>query len=79
MRVAGDWNDWNGTAHPMRTLGSSGVWELFLPGVGSGQRYKFQVLGADVRLRTGKTSVHEFDKIRARGESCLERDLWSGV
>ena len=31
----------------MRSLGSSGVWELFVPGVGDGAHYKFQVLGAD--------------------------------
>ena len=47
VRVAGDWNFWNGVAHPMRSLGSSGVWEIFIPGVGDGTRYKFQVLGSD--------------------------------
>jgi 1,4-alpha-glucan branching enzyme len=47
VRVVGDWNDWNGVAHPLRSLGSSGVWEIFVPGVGSGTRYKFEVLGAD--------------------------------
>jgi 1,4-alpha-glucan branching enzyme len=47
VRVVGDWNDWNGVAHPLRSLGSSGVWEIFVPGVASGQRYKFEVLGAD--------------------------------
>ena len=34
VRVAGDFNSWDGRAHPMRSLGSSGVWELFVPGVG---------------------------------------------
>ena len=33
--------------YPMRSLGSSGVWELFVPDVGDGCRYKFQILGAD--------------------------------
>jgi 1,4-alpha-glucan branching enzyme len=47
VRVMGDFNGWNGTAHPMRSLGSSGVWELFIPGIGAGAHYKFQVLGAD--------------------------------
>jgi len=51
VRVVGDWNDWRGTAHPLRALGGSGVWELFVPGVVSGQRYKFEVLGADGVLR----------------------------
>ncbi len=47
LRVRGDFNSWDGREHPMRQLGVSGVWELFVPGVGSGTRYKFQVLGAD--------------------------------
>ncbi|GAA0921184.1 1,4-alpha-glucan branching protein GlgB [Nonomuraea longicatena] len=47
IRVAGDFNHWDGIGHPMRSLGRSGVWEVFVPGVGPGERYKFQVLGAD--------------------------------
>ncbi|WP_067963822.1 1,4-alpha-glucan branching protein GlgB [Nocardiopsis trehalosi] len=47
VRVIGDFNHWDGTAHPMRSLGSSGVWELFVPGVGDGALYKYQVLGRD--------------------------------
>ncbi|MGW7282754.1 1,4-alpha-glucan branching enzyme [Streptomyces sp. NPDC054844] len=43
VRVATDFNHWDGTAFPMRSLGSSGVWELFLPGVGEGTRYKFEI------------------------------------
>ncbi len=47
VRLIGDFNHWDGTAHPMRSLGASGVWELFLPDVGAGTRYKFEVTGAD--------------------------------
>ncbi len=47
VRVAGDFNYWDGRAHPMRMLGSSGVWELFVPDIGSGSLYKYEVLGAD--------------------------------
>ncbi len=47
VRVAGDFNDWDGRLHPMRQLGSSGVWELFVPGVAEGARYKFKLLGGD--------------------------------
>ncbi|MDX3097472.1 1,4-alpha-glucan branching enzyme [Streptomyces sp. ME01-24h] len=47
VRVVGDFTHWDGTAFPMRSLGSSGVWELFLPEVGEGERYKFEVCGAD--------------------------------
>jgi 1,4-alpha-glucan branching enzyme len=51
VRVSGDFNGWHSTAFPMRTLGSSGVWELFIPGVGSGTKYKYDVLGADSEWR----------------------------
>src|SRR6266542_320325 len=44
VRVVGDFNGWDGRLHPMRVLGSSGVWEIFLPGVGPGERYKFEVV-----------------------------------
>ncbi|MEU6065689.1 1,4-alpha-glucan branching enzyme [Streptomyces sp. NPDC047082] len=43
VRVAGDFTWWDGTQYPMRSLGSSGVWELFLPGIGEGTRYKFEI------------------------------------
>ncbi|GGV82085.1 1,4-alpha-glucan branching enzyme GlgB 2 [Streptomyces griseoloalbus] len=43
VRVAMDFTHWDGTAFPMRSLGSSGVWELFLPGVGEGTCYKFEI------------------------------------
>ncbi len=47
VRVVGDWNFWDGRVHPMRSLGSSGVWELFIPGVAPGARYKFELVTAD--------------------------------
>jgi 1,4-alpha-glucan branching enzyme len=47
VRVVGDFNGWNGASHPMRSLGASGVWELFVPDIGVGTHYKFAVLGAD--------------------------------
>ncbi len=51
VRVTGDFDGWTGWAHPMRVLGSTGVWELFVPGIGAGTRYKFRILGADGRWR----------------------------
>ena len=47
VRVVGDFNGWDGRCHAMRSLGSSGVWELFIPGVNSGTLYKYEILGAD--------------------------------
>jgi 1,4-alpha-glucan branching enzyme len=47
VRVSGDFNYWDGRTFPMRSLGNSGVWELFIPGVADGARYKYAVCGWD--------------------------------
>jgi len=50
VRVVGDWNSWDGRVNPMRSLGNSGVWELFVPGTGAGAHYKYEMVTADERL-----------------------------
>ena len=52
VRLVGDFNRWDASAHPMRSLGSTGVWELYVPGVAEGNRYKFEILGSDGSRRT---------------------------
>ena len=47
VRVVGDFNHWNGTGHAMRVMGSSGVWEVFIPGIGAGTKYKYEILTKD--------------------------------
>lgn len=47
VSVVGDFNTWNGTRHPMRVRHPSGVWELFVPRLAPGERYQYEVLGAD--------------------------------
>ena len=53
VSVVGDFNSWDGRLNPMRSLGSSGIWELFLPGVGSGVKYKYELLtqAGEIRLK----------------------------
>jgi 1,4-alpha-glucan branching enzyme len=43
VSVVGDFNGWDGRLHPMRRMGGSGIWELFVPEVGDGARYKFEI------------------------------------
>jgi 1,4-alpha-glucan branching enzyme len=50
ISVVGDFNSWDGRLHAMRSLSSSGVWELFLPAIEPGVRYKYEILGADSEL-----------------------------
>jgi 1,4-alpha-glucan branching enzyme len=51
VSVVGNFNHWDGRYFPMRSLGASGVWELFIPGLGEGELYKFE-------LRDQRGGVH---------------------
>ncbi len=44
VSVVGDFNGWDGRCHVMRACGQSGVWEIFVPGIGEGEAYKFELL-----------------------------------
>ena len=50
VSVVGDFNSWDGRLHAMRSLGSTGIWELFLPGVVQGARYKYEILTQDHQI-----------------------------
>ena len=43
VSIIGDFNAWDGRRHPMRSRGSTGVWELFIPGLAAGCLYKFEI------------------------------------
>ncbi len=50
VSVVGDFVGWDGRRLPMRLRHDAGVWELFVPGIGPGARYKFEIKGADGAL-----------------------------
>jgi 1,4-alpha-glucan branching enzyme len=60
VSVIGDFNSWDGRLHPMRALGSSGIWELFVPEIGSGARYKFEVRtqAGELLLKSDPVAFH---------------------
>ena len=47
VSVVGDFNAWDGRRHPMRSRGGGGVWEIFVPHVAAGDRYKFELRSRD--------------------------------
>ena len=51
VSVVGDWCNWDGRQFPMRRLGGSGLWELFVPGVGANALYKFELRTREGALR----------------------------
>jgi 1,4-alpha-glucan branching enzyme len=54
VSVVGDFNGWDGRYHTMRSLGASGVWEIFIPGLESGSLYKFEIRDShgSIRVKT---------------------------
>jgi 1,4-alpha-glucan branching enzyme len=73
VSVVGDWNGWDGRHHPMRLHPGNGIWELFLPGVGEGARYKFEILsrsGTPLALKADPYAV-AFEPDRPRTASAV--------
>ncbi|MEW9556078.1 1,4-alpha-glucan branching protein GlgB [Nonomuraea sp. NPDC050783] len=77
IRVIGDFNHWNGTAYPMRSLGRSGVWELFVPGLKAGERYKYQILGADGTWREKADPMARRTEVPPMTASVVEKSDYS--
>ncbi|MCZ6724053.1 MAG: 1,4-alpha-glucan branching protein GlgB [Gammaproteobacteria bacterium] len=50
VSVVGPFNEWDGRRHPMRLHPNNGVWDLFIPGIGAGDLYKFELLDAEGHL-----------------------------
>ncbi len=60
VSVVGNFNRWEGTAHPMRLREEAGVWELFIPGLGPGEVYKYEILALDGLKRTKADPMSQF-------------------
>ena len=58
VSVIGDFNAWDGRRHPMRSRGGGGVWEIFVPQVAAGDRYKFEILSSDGRVLPQKADPY---------------------
>jgi len=75
VSVVGDFNHWDGRRHPMRRRGSTGVWEIFLPGVSEGARYKFEIRGAGGALLPQKADPVGFGAERPPATASVVQDL----
>ncbi len=60
VSVVGAFNTWDGRCHPMRMLGSSGIWELFIPDVHEGEVYKFEIKKAGTSHLVLKTDPYGY-------------------
>jgi 1,4-alpha-glucan branching enzyme len=73
VRVVGNFNSWDGRLHPMRGMGSSGIWELFIPDLPPGSLYKFEVVSAQGNLIL-KTDPYAFACEEPPGNACITYD-----
>ena len=73
VRVVGNFNSWDGRIHPMRSLGSSGIWELFIPDVEAGDLYKFEIVSAQGDLIL-KTDPYAFQTEPPPSNACIVHD-----
>ena len=72
VSVVGPFNDWDGRRHPMRVRLNTGIWEVFVPNVGPGTIYKFEVVGPDGKLRPLKADPFAFQsELRPRTASIV--------
>ena len=60
VSVVGDFNQWNGLCHPMRPVGTSGIWELFVPGLDEGSLYKYRITSAEDGREFDKADPYAF-------------------
>ncbi|AEF99311.1 1,4-alpha-glucan branching protein GlgB [Methylomonas methanica] len=75
VSVIGDFNRWDGRCHPMRSLGGSGIWELFYPGLDAGCLYKFEILNRNSGQVLTKTDPYgqQFE-LRPKTSSIVVRE-----
>ena len=71
VSVIGDFNDWHGSKHQMRSLGQSGIWELFIPDIGENEIYKYEIK-TQIGHRYEKADPYAFySEIRPRSGSIV--------
>jgi 1,4-alpha-glucan branching enzyme len=58
VSVIGDFNAWDGRRHPMRSRGGGGVWEIFIPHVAAGDRYKFEIRSREGHVLPAKADPY---------------------
>ena len=81
VSLVGDFNHWDGRANPMRFRGSSGIWELFVPELGEGAIYKFEIIGKQDVILPLKADPFAFaSELRPNNGSVvarLDKHQWS--
>ncbi len=75
VSVVGGFNFWDGRRHPMRPRGTTGIWELFIPGLVEGTSYKYQIRSADGALQPLKADPLGFGSEHPPANASVIRDI----
>nr|WP_068309605.1 1,4-alpha-glucan branching protein GlgB [Aliiruegeria sabulilitoris] len=75
VSVICDFNSWDGRRNPMRLRGATGIWEIFLPGIGEGTPYKYEIIGAQGQLMAAKADPVGFGSEHPPATASVVRDI----
>ena len=75
VSVVGHFNTWDGRRHPMRRRGNGGIWEIFLPGIGAGEAYKYEIVGPGGALQPLKADPAGFGAEHPPATASVVRDI----
>ncbi len=71
VSVIGDFNYWDGRTHQMRAISSSGIWELFIPGICEGELYKYEIRCQDMSILEKVDPLHFYAEVRPKSASIV--------
>ena len=80
VSLLGDFNNWDGLVTPMRCIGTTGVWEIFMPGLSEGEKYKFEIVTKEDERKIKTDPVAHFAEMRPKNSSIVfdvSRFHWS--
>jgi 1,4-alpha-glucan branching enzyme len=77
VRVVGDFNGWAGIGHSLRNMGSTGVWELFVPGAAPGSAYKFELLTQSGQWLTKADPLARYTEVPPKTASVIGQSDYS--
>ncbi|MAE91028.1 MAG: 1,4-alpha-glucan branching enzyme, partial [Pelagibaca sp.] len=75
VSVVGDFNWWDGLRHTMRKRGATGVWEIFIPNVGDGAFYRYEIVGPDGTIQPRKADPVGFGSEHPPANASIVRDI----
>ncbi|MBM3207223.1 MAG: 1,4-alpha-glucan branching protein GlgB [Chlamydiae bacterium] len=71
VSLIGDFNHWDGRVNPMRSLGGCGLWEIFIPGLAVGEKYKFEIVTSEGTIKVKSDPMAYYSELRPNTASIV--------